>query len=245
MNTCGACGLANQTSRFCTGCGAPVAPPPPTPAQAADPVVVPQPSAAAETATAVHTAPTAAKSRWWVPAAIGAGVFVLGAGGVMLFAGGGSSEPSQPAAASEPAPPPEPAPTPTATVTVTATATAPAVPAPPVEPYVEDPATFVQNLYYDWSARDQASVRAKVSSGYWDAFPNSLLDGQSIVSVESYNNSVQSTGPSQSQVCGNQRFVKAGGSTQIEYRCFSLSANGYGSWLITWTGSQATVSEWN
>ena len=122
------------------------------------------------------------------------------------------------------------------TVTATATATAPARP-------TGTPSAFVAGLYQDWSARNEAAIATKVSPAYVDAFPSSLLDGQGITRVESYNN-VESSQNGATRVCGNQRFVKSDGESQLEYRCFLVTESN-GAWKIIWTGDSETLQRWS
>ncbi len=75
------------------------------------------------------------------------------------------------------------------------------------------------------------------------AFPSSLLDGQDIARVDSYNN-VESYQSGNTRVCGNQRFVKSNGQSQLESRCF-LVTDSNGAWKIIWTGDSETLQRWS
>ena len=124
-----------------------------------------------------------------------------------------------------------------AVMTVTATATA-----RPRPPALGSPTSFVEALYQDWSARNQAGIAAKVSPAYVAAFPSSLLDGrESPASSPTTTSSPAKTAP---RVCGNQRFVKTDGESQVEYRCFLLTDSN-GTWKVLWTGDSETLQRWS
>ena len=238
MGYCTSCGAQLQDEDYCTSCGARV-----TPTVVSNPAGLPP--------DGWQTAPQALGSAsnggggglrpWMLIAAIACAALLAVAGLVMMTRGGGGAASAPAANSTSGAPVTEPSPS-VKTVTETATPS-PASTAPTARKPSGTASSFVEGLYRDWSARDEANIAAKVSPAYVSAFPSSLLDGQGITGVDSYNN-VESYQSGNTRVCGNQRFVKSNGLSQVEYRCF-LVTDSNGAWRIIWTGDSATLQRWS
>lgn len=238
MNFCTTCGSQLQGEDFCTSCGTRV-----TTASAAAPThyaAPPDPpdvSQATQHQPASESPPRGGVPSWVLIGAI-VGIALVAVVVFVLMSRGSGGETA--GVADLAAPPVATTAQPSvAVMTVTATATATTAPTRTLG----SPTSFVEALYQDWSARNQAGIAAKVSPAYVAAFPSSLLDGQGITRVESYNN-VESSQNGATRVCGNQRFVKTDGESQVEYRCFLLTDSN-GTWKVLWTGDSETLQRWS
>ena len=103
--------------------------------------------------------------------------------------------------------------------------------------------SFVEGLYRDWSARDEANIAAKVSPAYVSAFPPRCWTARGITGVDSYNNV-------ESYQSGNTGCAAtSGSSSQTACRRWSTGASlvtdSNGAWRIIWTGDSETLQRWS